>query len=210
MPRLHGVPFPCMVYTRDSAGAVYRFSHACPMHIPKSLPRSLRVQDLQEFKQRSGEFTRGLMNTAFLVLVAGDRAQCVSVANMREKRIPFLFRGSCYERRLERLAKCSEIEEGYVSMYFYSTLTTFSRGSRPGVMPLENGLILFPKMLRERDIPRLGKWVRHHVEKAIHQSMWVVDEVAYNEHSLAISSKKLTWQEDQTMSEQHETRPEAS
>ena len=181
-----------MVYTRDKAGAAYTFSHSCPMHVPKALPRSLRVQDLQEFAPKSAEFARGLVNTAFLVLVAGDRAQCVSVANIRERRISFLFRGSCYERRAKRLTECSEIEEGYVSLYFYSTLSTFHAGCRPSIVPLENGLVLFPTRLREKDIPRLCKWVRHHVEKAIHQSLWVANGVAYNEHTLAPLCKKFT------------------
>ena len=180
-----------MVYTRDAAGAVYKFSHACPTHVPKSLPRSLRVQDLQEFTPRSAEFAKGLMGTAFLVLVAGDRAQCVSVANIRERRIPFLFKGSCYERAAGNSKECSEIDDKYVSLYFYSTISTFTQGYRPSMVPLENGLVLFPKHLKERDIPRLAKWVRHHVEKTIYQSLWVANGVVYNEHTLAPSRKKL-------------------
>ncbi len=123
------VPFQCMVYTRSIAGSPYTYSHSCSSWVSKTVPASLRVQDLMSYtgKQNWGE----LQKVCFLVLVAGDTAQCVSLANLASNRTKFLYQGLRFSHPSEDTEQgptkklVSEFQEGHVPLHFYSTLSSF-------------------------------------------------------------------------------------
>ncbi len=181
---LHHAAWPCAVYVRDEAQRhrclppEYTFSHYCRVVGPsKPLPASLRVRDLQEHARQPSHLAV-LRRACFLVLVAGDIAHCVSVENARDRdaRIPVLYRGSEYARGSEE-ARCAEFHDDYVPLRFFSTLAWFTRHDRclAGVLDLGCGITLFPRRLREADLPRLAGWVDHVLARAVHGSVWLTE-----------------------------------
>lgn len=132
-----------------------------------------------------------LRRSIFLVLVAGDVAQCINTMNVRDKRTRFLYRGSEYARSPSPSPHpCSEFHEDFIPLNFYSTLTTFCDGVPTGVAALECGIALFPRFIHERDLVTLGRWVEHNITKAIHSSVWATNRAeSYSEHTLAMHGK---------------------
>jgi len=191
----HPVHIPCAVYVRE--GQRYRFSHYCRPQPPrKALPGSLRVRDLQEYA-RQPPFLAALRKACFLVLVAGDVAQCVSVDNAGEhaQRVRFLYRGSEYARRApDRPSTGGEFHEDYVALSFHTTLAFY--GMREGLLSvreLESGIALFPRVICERDLPTLARWTDHNLAKAVHGGVWLSEgSESYNEHSSARKKRRRT------------------
>lgn len=195
---LHQTPFPCVVYIRKkdpctlNANAVYEFSHYCHTFTRKPMPLTLRVRDLQQHARANETYKSTLRRACFLVLAAGDTAQCVSISNTREERTRFLFRGSAYDIPAKKTKRCSEFHEDYVPLQFYSTLAGFSPDGRLGsVLNLECGIALFPGTVRENQLHMLAKWVEHNITKSIHSSAWATHALAsYNEATRSPYSKK--------------------
>lgn len=189
-----GVPFPCVVYTRQGSGGHhhYNFSHhCCPQLAQKALPRSLRVSDLRGYDPCLS-WTH-LSKACFLVLVAGDTAQCVSIANAADgKRIRFLYRGSAFARQApEPVRLHSELSEAYVPLHFHGTMAVYDRfaGVR-AVIPLESGIALFPRQILDRDIPLLARWVTQCARRSLQASVWVTNNGdSYSEAGLQLSQK---------------------
>jgi hypothetical protein len=181
---LHPIAWPCAVYVRDEAQRrgppEYTFSHFCHGVGPrKPLPASLRVRDLQEHARLPSHLT-ALRRACFLVLVAGDVAHCVSVENARDRaaRIPILYRGSEYAHcGPPGEARCAEFHDDYVALRFFGTLAWYTARDRrlAGVLDLGCGLTLFPRRVREADLPRLAGWVDHVLAHAVHASVWVTE-----------------------------------
>jgi hypothetical protein len=179
------VPFPCVVYTRDHAGGVYTFSHHSSKHARKVLPASLRVTDLKTYSPQQN--LAALRNSCFLVLVAGDVARCVSVANAQAKQVRFLYHGSSYSVRNDRVDPLrSEFTEGYVPLHLYGTLTAFTAATGThSVVSIESGVCLFPRQLKDTDVPRLVKWMESALLRSIQSSVWMTDSgESYNEFTL--------------------------
>lgn len=190
------VPFPCVVYKRDRASVPYRFSHFCESHVLKKIPCSLRVSDLQRHDSLSN--WNSLRKACFLVLVAGDVAQCISVSSASEKRTSFLYHGSCYSEHDARVQYdfATEFDECFVPLFVFGTLCSFDRfGKYRSTIPIEAAVCLFPTLLLEKDIPRVIKWIEQAMLKSVHCSVWVSDTgSSYNEHTLresVQSSKKI-------------------
>jgi hypothetical protein len=182
--QLHTIPFPCAVYVRDKKTANYLFSHLCDTRAPKTAPSSLRVKDLTAFAQHHSENCAALRRACFLVLVSGDVAQCVTASNVKERRVPFLFHGSEYARPSTRVKACAEFHEGYIPLYFHSTMTIFTKGWLDEVVPFESGLILLPRVVSEQTLPTLARWVESSLTKSIHACVWCTDRGdSYNEHT---------------------------
>lgn len=183
-------PFPCVVYTKRPSTGEYVFSHYCNTRVPKSMPRSMRVAHMQEFAQ-TPKFSTTLSKSVFLVLVAGDVAQCITATNTGEKRTRFLYRGSTYSRPPACTPPpCSDFNRDYIPLHFFSSLTTFLKGTPVGVTHLEAGISLFPRSIRDQDLPTLARWVAHNIAKMVHSSVWITDGLAcYNEHTLALLAK---------------------
>jgi hypothetical protein len=186
------VPFECAVYVRAPRAGDYVFSHYCPSLVCKPLPKSLRVKDMREFA-RQPSLVSTLRKSFFLVLVAGDVAQCVSTANVGEKRVRFLYRGSEYARPPRPAPpRCTKFHEDYIPLHFYSALVSFSRGEPCGLTCLESGIALFPRSIREQDLPTLARWVEHALVKAAHSTTWITERSeSYSEHSLALHATKM-------------------
>lgn len=188
------VPFPCVVYERDRASVPYRFSHFCDCQILKKVPCSLRVSDLQRHDPLSN--WNSMRKGCFLVLVAGDVAQCISVSSALEKRTSFLYHGSRYSkgRGCAKDTFTTEFHESFVPLFLFGTLCSFDRlGRYRSTVPIESSVCLFPKHLAEADLPRLIKWIESAILKSIHSSVWVTDTGAsYNEHTLRESTHSLT------------------
>lgn len=202
-PVLHAVPFPCAVYVRPSAPSghsvvgdqAFRFSHCCRSSVHKALPRTLRVRDLQELHHTRGSagggFQPAMRRECFLVLVSGDTAQCVTVANAKERRTHFLFRGSSYSRDIPHRTYTSEFHSNYIPVHVFSTLAMFTHGRLASVLDIECGLILLPPAIREREIPSIAAWMEHLITKAAHNSAWAVTEsiATYDETTFAKRKK---------------------
>ena len=194
---IHSLPFPCAVYVktlsrRASCNSEYEFSHYCRTFIPKAFPQSLRVRDLQHSQTNPMAFHTLMRKACFLVLVAGDVAQCVSVENAQDsrQRTRFLFRGSCYAST-ERRPQCSEFHEDYIPLHFYATLASFKEGHLTSVSDLECGIALFPKCIREVDLQAISRWVDHNIGKSVHGSTWATNKSeSYSEHTRAIRRQK--------------------
>jgi hypothetical protein len=175
------VPFPCVVYTRNVAGKPYSFSHCCSEAVKKLVPPSLKVQDLVAFNAGTQNW-EAMRRACFLVLVAGDTAQCVSVANALQTRTPFLYKGSSFSRPSPDTAQGptrrlpSELHETHIPLHFYSTLSAYdSLGVLVDITPVECGITLLPHTLLERDIPNVTKWVESNLLKSLHTSVWLTE-----------------------------------
>ena len=183
------VPFPCVVYTRQ--GGQYTFSHSCLQQAQKVLPQTLRVSDLRGYEH--GLSWSHLSKACFLVLVAGDTAQCVSISNAGDgKRIRFLYRGSAFARPAPGPPRLhSELSEAYVPLHFHGTMAVYDRFSGVrAVIPLESGIALFPRQILDKDIPLLARWVTQCVRRSLQASVWVTNHGdSYSESSLLLRQK---------------------
>ena len=197
----------CAVYKRHppkpyAGEGTFQFCHFCPSFtVTKILPCSLHVRDLHEFEHRrrtqGGGAQYTMRKTCFLVLVAGDTAQGVTVANARDQRTPFLFHGSSYAKAEGSPPRpSSEFQPGYMPVHLYSTLAVFDGGVLSSVMNIECGLVLFPLTITERDIRILAEWVDALITKADRTSMWLTADtlLAYHETSLTLhhTNKRAT------------------
>jgi len=199
-----GVPFPCVVYTKQqSAGPqhqqapTYTFSHHCSFQTAqKMLPKSLRVSDLRAYDHALS--WAHLSRACFLVLVAGDTAQCVSIANASEakQRVRFLYRGSAFARpahRPESTLLHSELSEAYVPLHFHGTMAVYDRFSTGvrAVIPLESGIALFPRQIAERDIALLARWVTQCARRSLQASVWLTNNGdSYSEATLQLRRRQ--------------------
>lgn len=183
------IPFPCAVYSRDPGSDMYSFSHFCRAEVNKAFPASLRVRDLAAHDR--GANCGQMMRTPFLVLVAGDRAQCVSVHNARDRdRTWFLYTRSPQSCPVLWPPRVDEVEPGFVSLAFCSTLAQFSAGELRHVACFERNLLIFPAMMRTGEIPRLSRVVQHHIHLSLQGSVWVMDDDRVNESEWVPHSRK--------------------
>lgn len=193
MPVVH-VPTPCPVYVKSpSSQGVYEFSHCCKLTTPKTFPASLRTTDLRAYDARQNWID--LCKTSFLVLVSGDVAQCVSIANASDKsRTRFLYNGSAYARKsAEAEVFPSELHDCSVSMHFHATMAVFDarRHTLSAVIPLECGVCLFPRRIHEKDLHHsLSRWVESCMKRSLLSSVWVTAHGdSYNEWSRLCSPR---------------------
>lgn len=195
MPHSH-VPCPCVVFARQVSSAKYTYSHHCHGHVTKLLPASLRLADLRTH-DRSVNW-RELQRACFLVLVAGDVAQCVTVGNARDTgRVQFLYKGSAFAIPDTRCKTASEVAESHVSLPFHGTMAVFdTRATLSAIVPLESGIALFPREIRETDVPLLAHWVEQCMQRSLQASVWVsASGDAYNEltqeptHSMRVKNR---------------------
>lgn len=183
------IPFPCAVYARATAGAEYEFQHFCRADVGKQFPATLRTRDLADYRPSAN--TARLLREPFVVLVAGDRAQCVSVENADDRdRTWFLYPSSPQSRPVRWPREIEEVEPGSVPMTFCSTMASYAKGRLGSVVPVERGPLLLPSRLRERDLKRIASLVERKVRLSIEGSVWLVDGECLNESSLYPKSHK--------------------
>ena len=191
-----GVPFPCVVYTRERADRPYVFSHYHHgSHVPKNLPHSLRVQDLRAWDARQNR--QAMENACFLVLVAGDVAQCVSLRNLAEKRVRFLFTGSQYATKHSTPDPLmhTEFHENCIPLRFYGTMAAYDTVGMcfHSLVPIESGVALLPREIIEARLPEICSWVSTCVQKNITTSVWITENGdSYNEHTMRLMPSKCT------------------
>lgn len=183
------VRFPCAVYSRKPGSDLYSFSHFCRSDYDKTFPNSLRVRDLAAH-DRTANSTM-MLRTPFLVLVAGDRAQCVSVHNASDSERPwFLYTMSPQSCPEHWPPTVDEVEPDFISLTFCSTLAQFRGGELQHVSTFQRNLLLFPASLRTGDIPRLASWVERKVHLSIQGSVWLMEEDRVNESEWFPHSRK--------------------
>lgn len=183
------IPFPCAVYSRDPSGDLYTFSHFCRAEVDKAFPSSLRVRDLAAHDR--GANCARMMRTPFLVLVAGDRAQCVSVHNAHDRdRTWFLYTRSPQSCPVLWPPRVDELEQGFVSLAFSSTLAQFRAGELQHVASFQRNMLIFPTRVRTGDVPRLARFVEHHVHLSLQGSVWLMDTDRVNESEWVPHSRK--------------------
>jgi len=180
------VPFDCLVYKREKPSDPYVFYHYSSTHVRKLYPNSLKVSDIQKLDQTRN--WAAVRSACFIVLVAGDTAQCISLSTINEKRTHFLYHGSVYDTFIkEQMPLHSEFCENYVPFRTFSTLCTFTGEANryQSTISFESTLSLFPRQIREKDIQALGKWAENGLQKAMHSNVWLAnDGTTYNERSL--------------------------
>ena len=146
------------------------------------MPDSLRVRDLAAHTQQAN--WAAMHRACFLVLVSGDTAQCVSVANAKERRTTFLYHGSAYAHPKRPHAQSSDVHDDYVPLEFYATMSWFARGRFRYIIPLESSVALFPRTVTEKLLPTLAHWVEASIKKSMHASVWFTDTGdSYSEHT---------------------------
>ena len=188
-----GVPFPCVVYTRERADRPYVFSHYHECHVRKTLPNSLRVQDLRAWDPRQNR--QAMENACFLVLVAGDVAQCVSSRNHKENRVRFLFTGSQYAKKQRDTPPYdplhTEFHENCIPLRFYGTMAAYNTVDMGfhSLVPIESGVALLPREIFEARLSDICSWVSTSVQKNITTSVWITENGdSYNEHTLRLTA----------------------
>ena len=189
------VPFPCVVYTRERPDRPYIFSHYCSsLRIQKKLPPSLRVRDLRAWDPQPNR--QGMQNACFLVLVAGDVAQCISLRNATESRVSFLFTGSQYAMRdgnHDRLA--TEFHDNCVPLRFYGTMAVYdtTRAQFSSLVPIKSSVALLPREILESHLPVMCNMVSSCVQKSAATSLWVTDTGdSYNELTMRFTVPRTT------------------
>ena len=180
--REHDIPFPCLVYHRKNATGLYEFSHYSSTVVKKALPASLRVSDLACYSQ--SEYERRLRRSPFMVLTAGEKAHAFCCDNAQESKVSFLYNGSVYARNTQPLFQYSEVQDGYVPWYPFSTLVMFKDNAPNSVLPLPSDLMLFPKSISESDAARIAGSVERAVTKVLRTSTWLVAGISYSERTL--------------------------
>jgi hypothetical protein len=171
----------------------YTFSHRCTTYVRKVFPQRLGVAELRAHDSQHN--WAPLRQACFMVLVAGDVAQEVSVANQLEKRTRFLFDGSAYARRAcggEADLLHTEFHESCIPLHFHGTLAAFNASNEfHSAVPIESGVALFPRQVQEADVHRLAAWVEKCILKTIHSSVWVTERGdSYNEHTLRLATHR--------------------
>ena len=182
------IPFSCAVYFQEQRGPYFKFSHFCSTKTSKIFPPSLRVKDLRAYDQKTNEST--LLKACFVVLVSGDVAQCVTVANASDKnRIRFLYSGSVFDKSKIERRSYPEIDDNYIPVPFYATMGLFdTRHTFHTAISVESGVSLFPTRIKEQDLPLIAKWARGSIQKSLTTSIWVTfDGKSYNETSRVCS-----------------------
>lgn len=183
------IPFPCAVYSRDLPGDTYSFSHFCRAETDKAFPPSLRVRDLAAHDR--GANCARMMRTPFLVLVAGDRAQCVSVHNARHRdRTWFLYTRSPQSCPVSWPPRVDEVEPGFVALAFCSTLAQFRQGELQHVSSFQRNLLLLPARIRAGEVARLARFVMHKIHLSVQGSVWLMDDDRVNEGEWVPHSQK--------------------
>lgn len=180
--REHEIPFPCLVYQRKAGTDLYEFSHYSSTVVKKTLPASLRVSDLACYSQK--EYEHSLRKTPFMVLAAGEKAQAFCCDNAREVKVSFLYNGSVYARNTQPLFQYSEVQDGYVPWYPFSTLVLFKDNTPDSVLPLPSDLMLFPKKISVAGALDVAGWVEEAVAKVLRTSQWLVAGISYSERTL--------------------------
>jgi len=127
-----------------------------------------------------------MQRAAFLVLVAGDKAQCVSLANWRDVRTMFLFPGSEYSRSISAVHVSEEISSDYIPMQFFSTMACFKVEKLTEVVPFHSMFFVLPKILEERDFARYFHNLENHITKTLRDSIWITERGIYNEKTLSL------------------------
>lgn len=179
------VPCPCVVYSRQKSGGQYTFSHHSPSHALKTLPASLRVADIRTHASSSN--WGHLQKACFLVLVAGDVAQCVSISNAGDaSRVQFLYKGSRFASRALHDLTESEVADSHVTLRFFGTMAVYDpSASLSAIVPLESGIALFPRNIQEGDVPMLAQWASNCMQRSLQASVWVTASGGgYNELTL--------------------------
>lgn len=183
------IPFPCAVYSRDPASNAYTFSHFCSADVDKVFPASLRVRDLAAHDR--GANCARMRRTPFLVLVAGDRAQCVTVHNARDGgRTWFLYTMSPQSCPVQWPSRVDEVEPDFIPLTFCSTLAQYRAGELCHVASFQRNLLLIPARIRTGDIPRLASFVEYKIHLSIQGSVWLMDEDRVNESEWVLHSRK--------------------
>jgi hypothetical protein len=90
--------------------------------------------------------------------------------------------GSEFERnRAVGWSPHDELEQGFVQMHFYSSVTVFARDRRDCVWrprdtaPVESSLIVLPRVLPESKLAWLAHLFEHAVLKSAQDSTWLVE-----------------------------------
>jgi hypothetical protein len=78
-----------------------------------------------------------------------------------------------------------ELENTHFPWILNSTLAIYEKGRLKCVHEIESGIILLPKVLPEREIPRFQRQMQQCIMKSLYHSLWVGDDsMLYRESDL--------------------------
>ena len=127
-----------------------------------------------------------MQKAVFLVLVAGDKAQCISLANWKEKRTMFLYHGSEYSKAISIAQPSEEITSDYISMQFFCTMACFHGGKLNEVVPFPSMFYVIPKILEEKEFACHFHYLENYISKTLADSIWMTERGVYNERTLSL------------------------
>jgi len=131
-----------------------------------------------------------MQKATFLVLVAGDKAQCVSLANWKENRTKFLYHGSPYSKSISYPVISEELASDHIPMQFFSTMACFQSEKFSCVIPFHSMFLILPKTLEEREFPHYFHLLENFIDKSLKDSVWITERGSYNERTLSLLPNK--------------------
>lgn len=187
----------CLVYTKKHMTMLYEYSHSCTVDsCYKSVPQTLSVKALTTYQQNRG-VENTLLQAACLVLVYHDTARIVSVGKKWQYSLPFLYRGSGFEKGADEDDMHIHEDPTHVFFGFPSTLCQYDS---KGVLCSINQFIVpntkIPRVITEQSIPTLQTTFSKNLQCSLDSSVLVcVHEdnrmTSYDEYSLRMRHKPL-------------------
>ena len=151
----------------------------CARTLEKELPTSLCVDDVRATSNTS--WVARALRSPVLVLVAGDVAQAVSAESACQS-VRFLYEGSEFDvNRMSQPKAEADLEQGFVKIVFYGSLTVFSKDAgacvwRPrDTAPLESALMILPRVLPESKLGYFARRFQNCIYKCAEDSTWLVE-----------------------------------
>lgn len=192
---LVAVPVLCAVYRRRDAQEPYRFSHLWRTEYHKPVPETLAVTDLRHFSHDMCMCGQGHMRAPVLVLVSGDSADVLTLANWTERRQPVRYSPESFPASPPRHG--ADMDGGFVLVPCFSTLCFFELGE--GVWRLRSTLALqgdcvpVPPVLAHWQLGWLRGALQGVMQRARRTGAWLVGATGYSERHLRPRPSRRGW-----------------
>ena len=170
------VPVETAVYSRSYSHESFVLKHLSKCFCMKYLPLSLSVSDLSQHKNEE-EQRKGVDDMPLLVLITGCRAKVYSLRNWNDPKKDVKVKPHDF-KPMSSTPFLEEIEEGWVLMRTFSTLTTYSTHCDKYQVSHHTAVVaacyLLPRVLPERDVPALEDMFKYYVNKGKDGDTWML------------------------------------
>lgn len=189
------LPFPCAVYSRSRSMDPYVLQHIGVRYVERPWCPSLAVEDLR--RHRPDEGAQFMKRLDLAVFAAGDVAQSASAAELVDgtRKPRFLFHNSEFHR-LAPTRQPSELADGFALAELPSWTVFYRRGRVHGVQAIPGGVMVFPKIWRDKDAADVGAVACRVIEACARAATWYTDEGGfYNEIRLTKKRQRVFYEE---------------